>query len=76
MSKLEEIRNLKTTKDRDKGLTEFLKDTDIGHFSEIDSTPFCHIFHQFYIPEEGEDKFYNEDIQNVRITKSMANKCY
>ena len=78
MSKLEEIRNKKTQKDRILGLTEFLNTNEVGHLSEVESIQFRHIFQQFYTPDEGEDKFDNEEIQAVGITKDprFGNKCF
>ena len=78
MSKLEEIRNKKTQKDRILGLTEFLNTNEVGHLSEVESIQFRHIFQQFYTPDEGEEKIDDEEIQAVGITKDQlyGNKCF
>ena len=75
---MEKIRNMTTIKDRDKGLTAFLKDTDVGHLSEVESKQFRLIFQQFYTPNKGEDKFDDDAIQNVGITidPQYRNKCF
>ena len=75
---MEKIRNMKFIKDRDKGLTAFLKDTDVGHLSEVESEQFRLMFQQFYTPNEGEDKFDDDAIQNVGITIDLTygKKCF
>ena len=59
-------------------MTEFLNTNEDGHLSGEESIQFRHLFQLFYTPNEGEDKFDNEEIQAVGITKDpqFGNKCF
>ena len=76
MSKLEEVRNKKTITARKEGLAEFLNNNDVGRLSEVESIQFCLLFQEFYTPNQGEEKFTDEEIQTVGITKHDGNKCF
>ena len=73
---MEEIRNKKTIKDRVKFLTEFLNKNDVGHLSEDDSIQFLSLLQERYTPENGKEKFKDEEIQTVGIVKRNGNPCF
>ena len=70
---MEEIRNKKTIRDRQKGLTEFLNINDVGHLSEDDSIQFRLLFQERYTQDEGKEKFKDEEIQTIGILKRNGN---
>ena len=74
---LGDVLNKKAIKDRKKILGNFLKENDVGKLSEENSDYFRHIFQQFYSPDEGEEKYENKDILEVKIGLSnWGDKCF
>ena len=76
LPKMEEIRNKKTIKGRVKGLIEFLNKNDVGHLSEDDSIQFRLLLQEWYIHDEGNEKFEDEEIQTIGIVKHNGSPCF
>lgn len=74
---LELVLNEKTIKSREKILTNYLKNNDIGALPENEIIYFKHIFEQLYTPDDIYSKFHTSVIKNVHIIKdNFGNKCF